>query len=125
MVIQVVEFSYRGYELERFFSLKINIPYGKLLNFKNRCNGEVAKIGHHFRKKKQILKLILSKNADKKNCASKLIFFNELDNLNPYYHRDVTTGATGATKVAPKFSDTLTLSQPGWADYAHHQRGRT
>ena len=25
--------------------------------------------------------------------------------------RDVTTGATGATDVAPKFSDTLTLSQ--------------
>ena len=24
--------------------------------------------------------------------------------------RDVTTGATGATEVAPKFSDTLTLS---------------
>ena len=28
-------------------------------------------------------------------------------------HRDVTTGATGATEVAPKFSDTLTLSPPG------------
>ena len=27
--------------------------------------------------------------------------------------RDVSTGATGATEVAPKFSDTLTLSQPG------------
>ena len=27
--------------------------------------------------------------------------------------RDVTTGATGATAVTPKFSDTLTLSQPG------------
>ena len=27
--------------------------------------------------------------------------------------RDVNTGATGATKVAPKFSDTLTLFQPG------------
>ena len=26
--------------------------------------------------------------------------------------RDVTTGATDATEVAPKFSDTLTLSQP-------------
>ena len=31
-------------------------------------------------------------------------------------HRDVTAGATGATAVAPKFSDTLTLFQPGWAD---------
>ena len=29
------------------------------------------------------------------------------------YVRDVTTGATGATEVAPKFSDTLTLFQPG------------
>ena len=27
--------------------------------------------------------------------------------------RDVFTGATGATEVAPKFSDTLTLSPPG------------
>ena len=28
--------------------------------------------------------------------------------------------------VAPKFSDTLTLFQPGWgADSAHHWRGRT
>ena len=27
--------------------------------------------------------------------------------------RDVSTGATGATAVAPKFSDTLTLFQPG------------
>ena len=30
-----------------------------------------------------------------------------------YYYRDVSAGATGATTVAPKFSDTLTLSQPG------------
>ena len=34
--------------------------------------------------------------------------------------RDVTTGATGATAVAPKFSDNLTLSQPRGADSAHH-----
>ena len=27
--------------------------------------------------------------------------------------RDVSTGATGSTAVAPKFSDTLTLFQPG------------
>ena len=48
--------------------------------------------------------------------------------------RDVSTGATGATEVAPKFSDTLTLSPPGGgansahqgggADSAHHCRGR-
>ena len=39
--------------------------------------------------------------------------------------RDVSAGATGATAVAPKFSDTLTLSQPEGADSAHHRRGRT
>ena len=39
--------------------------------------------------------------------------------------RDVTTGATGATEVAPKFSDTLTLSQPRGADSTHHCRGRS
>ena len=30
--------------------------------------------------------------------------------------RDVIAGATGATTVAPKFSDTLTLFQPGGID---------
>ena len=39
--------------------------------------------------------------------------------------RDVTIGATGATPVAPKFSDTLTLSQPRGTDFAHHRRGRS
>jgi hypothetical protein len=39
--------------------------------------------------------------------------------------RDVSTGATGATTVAPKFSVTLTLFKPGGADSAHHCRGRT
>ena len=39
--------------------------------------------------------------------------------------RDVSTGATGVTGVvAPKFSDTLTLFQPGGADCAH-QKGLT
>ena len=38
---------------------------------------------------------------------------------------DVSAGATGATAVAPKFSDTLNLSQPWGADFAHHRRGRT
>ena len=37
------------------------------------------------------------------------------------YCRDVTAGAT---EVAPKFSDTLTLSPPGRADSAYHRRGR-
>jgi hypothetical protein len=30
-----------------------------------------------------------------------------------FYCKDVSAGATGATAVARKFSDTLTLSQPG------------
>ena len=34
------------------------------------------------------------------------------------YSRDVNLGATGATAVAPKFSDALTLFQPGGADSA-------
>ena len=38
---------------------------------------------------------------------------------------DVSTGATSATAVAPKFSDTLTLSQPRGADSANHRRGRS
>ena len=33
------------------------------------------------------------------------------------YSRDVSTGATGAIAVAPKFSDTLTLFQPGGARF--------
>ena len=39
--------------------------------------------------------------------------------------RDVTTGVSGATAVATKFSDTLTLSQPRGAGSAHHCRGRS
>ena len=40
---------------------------------------------------------------------------------------DVTAGATGATVVAQKFSDILTLFQPGpgWQILPHHCRGRT
>ena len=45
--------------------------------------------------------------------------------LLPTELRDVTTGATGATAVVPKFSDTLTLSQPRGEDSVHHQRGRS
>ena len=49
---------------------------------------------------------------------------NSLVTLSTLY-RDVSTGATGATAVAPKFSDTLTLFQPWGADSAHHWRSRT
>ena len=41
------------------------------------------------------------------------------------YDRDVSAGVTRATEVAPKFSDTLTLSQLGGTDSIHHDRGRT
>ena len=43
----------------------------------------------------------------------------------PKLSRDVSTRATGATAVAPKFSDTLTLFQPRGTDSAYHRRGRT
>ena len=43
----------------------------------------------------------------------------------PKSYRDVTAGATGATSVAPKFSDALTLFQPEGTDSAQHQRGCT
>ena len=49
MAIWVVEFSNGGYKLERFFP-KNQYTQGKLLNFENWVNGEVSKIGHHFRK---------------------------------------------------------------------------
>ena len=39
--------------------------------------------------------------------------------------RDVTAGATGATIIAPKFSDALTLFQPRGADSAQHCKGCT
>ena len=39
--------------------------------------------------------------------------------------RDETTGATGTTEVAPKFSDTFTLFQPDDVDSAQHRRSRT
>ena len=51
-----------------------------------------------------------------------ICFFNKLLDQST---RDVSTGATGATAVAPKFSDTLTLFQPRGADSAHHWHGRT
>ena len=41
------------------------------------------------------------------------------------YCMDVPSGMTGATSVTPKFSDALTLFQPGRADSDQHCRGRT
>ena len=57
------------------------------------------------------------------NIVQLLLTDLELSAINN--HRDVTTGATGATAVASKFSDNLTLSQPRGADSAHHHRGRS
>ena len=51
MAIRVVEFSLGGTKLERFLSQKQHTQR-KLLNFENQDNGEVSKIGHHFRKVK-------------------------------------------------------------------------
>jgi hypothetical protein len=50
MAILVVEFSRGGgIKLERFLP-KNQHTQRKLLNFENWVNGEVSKIGHHFRK---------------------------------------------------------------------------
>ena len=49
MAIPVVEIS----KLERFLSKNQNTQR-KLLNFENWVNGEVSKIGHHFRKQSDL-----------------------------------------------------------------------
>ena len=46
------------YKIRKVFRLKINCSPMKLLNFKNWSNGELSKIGHHFRK-----------NFNTKKCA--------------------------------------------------------
>ena len=53
---------------------------------------------------------------DDKGKVGKAVFRREMQIIFSWdyiQHRDVSTGATGATAVAPKFSDTLTLLQPG------------
>ena len=49
MEIWAVEFSKGGKKLERFLP-KEQHAQRKLLNFENWVNEEVSKIGHHFRK---------------------------------------------------------------------------
>ena len=39
----------QGTKLERFLP-KYQLAHRKSLNFENRCNGDVSKLGHHFRK---------------------------------------------------------------------------
>ena len=69
MEILVVEFSREGYNIRKVFWLKINRSQMKLLNFENWSDGELSKIGHHFRKESD-LKIMLSKNVKNKKCAS-------------------------------------------------------
>ena len=56
---------------------------------------------------------------------TKVSTYVKISNFKPEPFRDVSTGATGTTAVAPKFSDILTLFQPRGADSAHHRRGRS
>ena len=53
MAIRVVEFSSGGTKLERFLPENQHTQR-KLLNFENWVNGEVSKIGHHFRKQSDL-----------------------------------------------------------------------
>ena len=50
MAILVIEVQVQGYKLDRFLP-KDQLTERKLLNFKNWCNGELSKIGHHFSNK--------------------------------------------------------------------------
>ena len=50
MVIQVVEFSSRGYKIRKILPKNQHIQWN-LLNFENWCNGELSKIGHRFSNK--------------------------------------------------------------------------
>ena len=70
MAIGVVEFSSGGTKLERFLP-KNQRTQRKLLNFENWVNGEVSKIGYHFRKQSDLKIDVIKK------CVPKLIFFNE------------------------------------------------
>ena len=76
MAIRVVEFSSGGVtKLEKILH-KNQHTQRKLLNFELWINGELSKIGHHF-SYKVIQKLILSKKVNNKQCAPKLVVFNE------------------------------------------------
>ena len=67
--------------------------------------------------------LVKKKIVTNKNLKRIIVALKNENELKKF--RDVSTGATGATVVAPKFSDTLTLSQSRGADSAHHRRGRS
>ena len=78
MVVQVIEFSSGGTELERFLPKSQNAQRKSwnFENFENWCSGELSKIRHHFIHK-VTQKLMLSRNVNNKKCAPKLIFFYE------------------------------------------------
>ena len=47
----VVQFSIEGYKIRKVFGyIEINYSQMKLPNFDNWSNGELSKVGHHFRK---------------------------------------------------------------------------
>ena len=49
MAVRVVDNSNGGYKIRKIFA-KNQHTQRKLLNFENWVNGELSKIGHHFRK---------------------------------------------------------------------------
>ena len=65
MVVRVVEFSSGGKKLERFLP-KNQHTQKKLLNFDNWVNGEVSKIGHHFRKQSDLKINVIKKYSSMK-----------------------------------------------------------
>ena len=75
MAIRFVEFSFGGTKLERFLP-KNHYTRRKLLNFENWVNGVVSKIGHHFRKKSDLIIEVIN-YVNNKKCAPKLVFFNK------------------------------------------------
>ena len=74
MAIWFVEFSNGGFKIRNIFVLEsISIYLKETIEFRVLSFGLM---GHHF-SNKVIYKLILSKNVKNKNCAPKLVFFNE------------------------------------------------
>ena len=64
---------------EQGFWPRINCSQMKLPNFGSPSGDSLSKIWHNF-SNKVVKKLILSKNANNKKCASKFVFFNEKKN---------------------------------------------
>ena len=71
MAVRVLSFQTGDTKSEKFWP-KNQVTQRKLSNFEFWINGGLSKIGHHF-SNKEIQKLILSKNYNKKKCAPKLV----------------------------------------------------